>query len=264
MRFDPTAHIVRDRTDAVSPADYAKSPPTAFLTHAVHLLDAVNHCERNFPKKPAKTTEFTKASSDSLHQLCTSTYGSLMSQFETFQHHLLAGLFEASRHVPEITTKSLEKQLKAEVPLSLVAAYRGAPAATGILLAESLGSWHDPERVNGYFKAFVNRDLFSNDAQRELQTLWQIRHTIVHTSGWLSASDSQKVEALRPFTGSAIVLGVPFIRATIQWLHRELKTSVEAYGVAFLARLPASVVAPERTVVEDLFKVESPRSSYFP
>lgn len=261
MKYSPTTHLVRTVDAPVSPTEYSKSPTTAFLTHAAHLLDAVAHCEKHFPKK--KDGTFTKASSDSLHQLCTSTFASMMSQFETFQKHLFAGSFEASRHIKVLTAKSLAKSLDKPIPIEMIASYRGEPTAIGLLVAESLPGWHDPERVNNYMRAFVAFDLYSNSMQGNLKALWQVRHTIVHTSGWLSKPDAQKVPELGSFADSAIVLGVPYVRATIMWFHRELKQCVEGYGKEFRKLPPADLNPADFVIIQQLFEVKSSRQSYF-
>lgn len=262
MRFDPTRHIHADKGDAVTPSDYIQSPAKAFLTHASHLADGLNMCERKFQKK--KDGTFHKDADDSIHRLCTATFGSLMSQFETFQKYLFAGMFEWSRAIPTLKVKHLQDRLKTQIEIKNAASYRGQSAVIGVLVANSLNSWHDPAVVNGYLKAFVpGNDLYDNEAQSTLRVLWQVRHTVVHTSGWLSASDAHKVDGLASLADKPLVLGVPFVRSSIQWMHRYLKTGMTPLQAAFEGQVDPSTPAAHKDAIKALFLVDSPRKSYF-
>lgn len=95
--------------------------------------------------------------------------------------------------------KAIGKERKLEVDLVRLAAHRSEGVApVGMLIADSMRGWHDPEAVNGMFRAFGSgTDLFSRDDCERLAVLWQFRHSIVHTGGTLTQPDAQKVEAIK-------------------------------------------------------------------
>ena len=172
------------------PAD-SSQPAVAFLYEVIEISDAIRHCVHNFPRR--KSGEFTAASTDSLWGLCAAAHASLMSQLESYQKALFAGLFEASRLNDEFKFELFERQLSkwnASIQLERLQNYRGDMASIGLVLADSLNGWHDPARVNSYFRAIVTSwDLFSTEDTSELAVLWQIRHSIVHTGGRLTRGD---------------------------------------------------------------------------
>jgi hypothetical protein len=245
--------------------DYARAPAAAFLRETVHITDAINQCRRNFKRK--NTEEFNKDSQDSIYRLGAAALSSLMSHFETFQRSLFAGAVEATRFIPgfdiERCCQRLQKDSALSIDLARISGYRGQPAPIGQLMADNLSSWHDPARVNAYFGAVIHDyTFFANDAARELRILWQLRHAVVHTGGWLTMPDAQKLSQLADLAGQPILLNENFIEAAARRLHRIVGPATSGFGAKFLERLSGPLSRDDREVVETLFAVISPRQNW--
>ena len=248
--------------------DYSRAPGTMFLTQALHLSDAINYCHRHFPKKRVRTDEFRKDGQDSLYRLSAATLASIMSHFEIFQRSLFAGLIEISRLMPNFSmgraVKSLTKQTRLEIDLESLGAYRGASAQVGRLIADNLSGWHNPTAVNCYFHSIVpSVELYSRKHRTFLEVLWQVRHSIVHTGGWLSVPDAQKVEELADYGGQPILLGRGAVASVVRRMHPLVKESVGRLEVASRALLARNLQEEEEQEVADLFAVRSSRKSWF-
>jgi hypothetical protein len=244
---------------------YSREPAVAFLREAVHISDAINQCRRRFQRR--NDDSFNKDSQDSIYRLGAAALSSMMSHFETYQRLLFAGMVEASRFIIGFDLarfcKVLEKDAALELDLGRISAYRGQPTPIGRLLADNLTGWHSPATVNAYFKAIVHDYQFvSNEDGEELTILWQLRHSVVHTGGWLTEPDAQKVPALADLQGRPILLHERFIEIAARRLHTIVNRSTGGLGKKFKARLPADLENPGRREVNRLFKVQSPRSSW--
>lgn len=247
-------------------ADYAEGPATAFLTEVVHLSDAINQCRRLFTK--TRRGDYTKDSQDSLYRLNAATLASVMSHFETYQRFLFAGLIEATRLAPGFSVdkvcRSLAKDSGLQIDPVRVSAYRGQPAPIGQLIADNLAGWQDPTRVNDHFRAVIAKLQFYSKKESEiLQVLWQMRHSIVHTAGWITQPDSQKVKELNPFGNSALLLGGRFIEVVGRRLHPVVRDSVGRLSRKFASLLTDDLDPEETAEVTSLFSVKSPRRSWF-
>jgi hypothetical protein len=245
--------------------DYLERPATAFLKQAVHIGDAVNQCRRRFQRKG--DTSFNKDSQDSIYRLGAAALSSLMSHFETFERSLFAGLLEATRFIPTFDVsdccKKLQRDSSLAVDLTRLVAYRGRPAPIGQLLADNLAAWHSPETVNSHFRAVVSDfQFFSKADSEELLVLWQLRHSAVHTGGWLTHADAQKHSALAALADRAILLNENFVEAVARRLHQIVKRSTGGIGTKFKAKLPPGLSVKDRKGVDLLFEVKSPRMSW--
>ena len=126
-----------------------------------------------------------------------------------FEKSVFLSSFVESTFFKETLDKSMDK---VEIPFSQLSSYRNSPVSTGLIIANSLGSWHNPKVVNNYFKAFGLRiNAFSNDDIVDLKALWQLRHSIVHNGATITKADAQKVEQLKEFGDQKIVLSNKFI-----------------------------------------------------
>jgi len=245
--------------------DYTLSPASAFLSEAVHTADAVNQCKRKFSKK--QDGNYTKDSKDSLFRIGAAALSSIMGYFETFERLLFAGSVEAMRFIPTFNTaqfcKKLEKDFSLTVGLSHLVALRGESVPIGRLISDNLSGWHNPERVSGYFGAILpDIEFFSKRDARELEVLWQLRHSIVHTGGWLTHADAQKVSGLSVLAGRPILLSETFTEAVARRLHGVVKRSTQRFGNRFSERLGNDLAQGDRDSVKALFTVESPRQSW--
>ncbi len=141
----------------------------------------------------------TKDSEGSLRQISLAILGTLMGHFETFEKALFAGLVERSVLFPTFDLdkflKHFDKHAGGDViiaPTRLLA-FRATSAPVGFIIADSLTAWHNPARVNSFFKAFgVQKDFFGTQEVSDLEVLWQLRHSIVHTGAWLNTARCTK------------------------------------------------------------------------
>ncbi len=247
--------------------DYAERPAVAFLREAVHISDAINQCRRRFQRKG--DDELNKDSQDSLYRLGAAALSSLMGQFETFQRSLFAGMMEATRFITGFDIDAccgrLTKDGIASLELHRVSAYRGQPAPVGQMIADNLPGWHNPKQVNAYFGALVPDYQFISKANgNHLAVLWQLRHAVVHTGGWLTRPDSQKIPELSRLASRPILLNEKFVEAAARRLHGIVGESTRGLGAKFIPKVPNSVPAVYRGQVRRLFEVVSPRNAWLP
>ena len=242
--------------------DYVNSPATAFLKYTVEAKDAVNHCHQHFQKK--KDGTFSKAALDSLQHILSAFLPAIMGHFETYQRYLFAGVFERSSLLQDFRVDDFFRQLKKEtssleIDPVMMSAYRGFSASAGILLADSLSGWHNPEKVNRYFDAFgFNVQFFSNDDCRRLRTLWQLRHSIVHTGGTITIPDAQKVKDLSAFGDNPIVFDNQFVFEVSRKMHPLVGNATDRIAQGFKKNMLVDVPRDENNAVENLFEVKVP------
>lgn len=238
-----------------------QKPASALLRRLSGQWDAINHCKNKFPRKVSR--EYTSASLDSLHVACVAVFATMMSELETFQRVLYAGCYEYSIHLaafePDQAFKNLDKK---ELSPRLLAGYRGAHASVGRLVADSLGNWHDPAAVNCAFHGFAKWQLYDAVAIEDLKLMWQLRHSIVHTGGWITRPDSQKLSAISGLADHPITVGFPFIDSATRRLYRTISACVSNYGHAYIGRLAPATPAPTRAEIDDLFSVSGPRNAW--
>lgn len=244
---------------------YARSPAAAFLAQAVHLSNATEYCTRTFARK--KDGTFTKDAQDTIYRISSATLASLMGHFETYQHFLFAGLLETTRLMSAFEIDSciadLKKHGNLAVDLVRVSAFRGQPTPIGQIMADNLNGWHYPQKVNSYFKAVVpNHDFYTKKEVRELKVLWQLRHSTVHTAGWLTQPDSQKVEALSGHGNREIRLNYQFVPAVARRFHSVVSRSVRALEKKVRNSLDDALMDIETEEIDNLFLVDSPRKAW--
>ena len=240
--------------------EYKKSPATAFLRYAVDAKDAANRCQNWFPKKGDGT--FAKQSLSSLRHILAALLPAIMGHFETYERYLFAGVFDYSTLLKDFDIEDFFKALGREHTITIdpvsLSAYRGFGATTGILLADNLAGWHNPERVSRYFKAFgFDTEFFSNDDCRRLNVLWQLRHSIVHTGASITLPDAQRVPELGGFGGMPVVFEKNFILEVSRKLHPMVRDATARIENAFRGRLVDSVTPEERERIDKLFLVKS-------
>ncbi|MCG6318460.1 HEPN domain-containing protein [Vibrio alginolyticus] len=250
----------------VSHKEYLRAPAVAFLKFTIESKNSINHCIRHFPKKNDGT--YTKDSIDSLHYLVLATLPTLMGHFETYQRYLFAGMFDMSVLLKSFNTQQFFKSLSEQTNITLdwqrLAAHRGIGATSiGTVLADSMSGWHDPKRVNSYFAAFkLNYNAYGNTEQEKLLTLWQLRHSIVHTGGTLSLADAQKVKSLRKHGGSQIVFEQNFTFEVARKMHPIVQKTTEGLGEAYKRKLRDDLTNDQIKLVDDFFEVKSSTPSW--
>lgn len=219
--------------------DYLDCPATTFLIYVNDAYDAFQHCRNKFTKlKDGKS--FNKDSLESLRHISSALFATVMGHFETYQKSLFAGLVDRSAtftsfNIENFLTnlKKAAKDRELQINASRMLSLRGAPAQVGYVVADSIGSWQNPERVNAYFKSFgFPRPIFPNDTLSEIVTFWQLRHSIVHTGAWLTKPDAQKIPNLADFADGAII----FDPAMINWFCRKIHQVVRVTNEELLTQ----------------------------
>lgn len=257
-------YLVDAAVHSTSLDSYAANPAGTFLIYVCDAYDAFHHCENKFTKK--KDGDYNKDSNDSLRHLSCAIVGALMGHFETYQKALFSGLVELSAHFPKFDagefTKYFAKNCGGDINVQVgrLLALRGANTQVGYVIADSLNGWHNPSRVNSFFKALgIKKDAFTKDQISDLEVLWQLRHSIVHTGAWLSLPDSQKVSRLNDWGNKPIVLEHAFVNALCRKLHKIVGRTglvLLAEGTALLGSNPDIHVAAN---LKAFLKVSSPK-----
>jgi hypothetical protein len=223
--------------------DYLDCPATTFLIYVNDAYDAFQHCRNKFTKlKDGKT--FNKDSRESLQHISSALFATIMGHFETYQKSLFAGLIDRSATFEAFNIDDFLKNLKKaagdrelQINSSRMLSLRGAPAQIGYVVADSIGGWQDPNRVNAYFKSFnFKRPVFSNDILSEILTFWQLRHSIVHTGAWLTKPDAQKVAQLSKLADKPII----FQEGMINWFSRKIHQIVKNVNSELLDQAKAA------------------------
>lgn len=247
--------------------EYLKQPATAFLRYIVASKNAANQCLRNFPKK--QNGEYDKASIASIRQINAGLLASIMGNFETFQRYLFANIFEYSIYLNKFDLpafiKRIEKttSLSSQVKLERIFAYRDKYVNVGIILADGLPNWHSPSKVNEYFAAFAlaqngkSTQFYSNENIRDLEILWQLRHSIVHTAGTISIPDSQKLAALSEYGDKMIMLDSKFILELSRRFHPLVYSAVKRLENVYMCNLKTDLLSTIQQQISNTFEVKS-------
>lgn len=221
--------------------DYATAPCEVFLSEIYSIYSSVKLCADHLPPT-------NKLTENALTQISIAALGTIMGQFELYQRFTFSAAFELTRYISsfnlESSIKTLEKDAGLQLDIAHLCAYRGQPAPIGQLIADSLMSWHSPEKVNLYVRA-IARDLafYSNDDIRIIKALWQIRHSMVHTGGWLTLPDAQKNVDFSGQGGKAIFFEDDFTEALVKALFKISISATRRLSVSLEAAIPADVAA---------------------
>lgn len=216
-------YIIRTDSTHVSQEEYSISPATAFLRYAVDAKDAVKACIDSFKKEKGKKI-YTTPAIHSLQTISSALLPSIIGHFEMYQKYLFSGIFELTSYYENFDIdkffKNINKETNLAIDLKLLSSYRGVRAPVGLVIADCLHSWHDPNKVNSYFQCFGGRQqVYSNNDIEKLKILWQLRHSIVHTAGTITIPDSHKLPELRAFGGKNIVFDKNFINEVARKIH---------------------------------------------
>ena len=259
----PETYLTARAGTAFSLADYTAKPAVSFLTQVVEAKNSFDYCKRKFEVGGALTPE----AKDNLQQVTGPLFAATMGHFETFQKCFFAGLFDSTRLLENWSPESWMKSVGTGIDFSAarLMAYRGQGAQIGLLFADALRNWHSPEAVNSFYKCFGSGcDLFDAHEVADLEVLWQIRHTLVHTGGWLTLPDAQKVKRLSGKGDSALAFNEKFMLAFTRLMHRVVKSAVGRIETKLRPRLRTDLDASEKQEFDDLVKVDSPSPSFFP
>lgn len=245
----------------ISHDDYVESPSTAFLKYCNHAKNAIINCQNNFAKNDDGS--YNKKAHASLQRIVTAMLPALMGHFETYQRYLFAGVFDHSIYLNNFKPDKLFQELKSRANINLsidpvrLSAYRGVAAPVGLMLADSLHGWHDPKKVNDFFKCFdFKTDFFTSDDIDRLSILWQLRHSIVHTGGSITIPDSKKAKGLESFAGIRIVFEDDFIKEVARKMHPLVRDSTGRIDSAFRAKQQSSLTPEISQRLDKLFQVK--------
>lgn len=252
-------------TSNVSYEGYLINPGTEFLKYVVDANDAVEYCQNNFKKNADGS--YNKDSNINLKNISAAMLPAIMGHFETFQITTFALLFEFSRFINGFSEKEFFSKLtKSNVQIDLIrlAAFRGQNASVGLLLADNLKDWHNPHKVNEYFSSFDLNNQFYNKSQiTNLQILWQLRHSIVHTGGWLTRPDAQKIKQLNIYANKPLLFNDSFIREVARKIHPIIKDVMKRLQTAFENKIILSnIPKEEKDKIDKYFKIESRYNSW--
>lgn len=247
-----------------------ESPGTTFLREVVELCDSVNHCLRSFSRK--KNGALTKDSADSYSRIANSTFALVMSHFETFQRRQFSDLIEwrfmYECHSESDLARALEKiGCRVTILRTLAGGNAYGDADSGDVIADSMPGWHDPSRVNTYFRAVLPTHCFYSDsACKELRLLWQLRHSIVHCGSVITPGDALKVRALSRYRSRVLQFDEKFFSV----LGRRLHILTQAILDPLISHIEPLLIKDDLDTDEDIEHIlgliagyESPRISWF-
>lgn len=238
------------------------TPATTFLKEVTQICDAINHCVRNFPRK--KNNAFTTASAASFQRLSMSSFALLLSHFEIFQKSQFAEIINAIDFMRAFDDIKLVNDLKKEgctLSLQRILAGRGDPREPGQIIADAMPGWHDPGKVNAYFKILFPVDIYSKNIISELQLMWQLRHSIVHTGGVISQEDAIKAPLLRGLGERKLEFTDDFIVASGRRLHIIVRLATTQLENAVRKAIDPTLEEPE-SLIESIVGCDSPRRSW--
>ncbi|MDB9546850.1 hypothetical protein [Dolichospermum circinale] len=253
--------------------DYIACPASAFLKFCMNAKDSIEYCKNKFsypdPQSPEAYKKLTKESHVMIQIFLNSILASLMGHFETYQKYLFAGVFERSVYLEIFDTdkffRTVDSRYKdndgvVQIGSNHLLAYRGEDSAsTGVILADTLKGWHKPKEVNKYMaEAFgFKTSFYSCEDIKDLQCLWQLRHSIVHTAGTITKPDALKVTELSNFSGKNIVLTNKFIYELSKRMHSLVKGSNNRLQNKFMENIRDDISEFEKENIIAFFKVDS-------
>lgn len=202
-------------------------PAQAFLTEAVNICESLRCCTENFPR--LNSGEFNPEAESAFQVVAASAFALLMSHFETYQKRQVAVLINHFYDFNSSDEKTLNEKFQKDVSITVSSLLSeiGEPREPGYIIADCLRSWQNPEKVNSYFQIlFKELSFYSNDDVMALKFLWQIRHSISHSSGIVTRPDSIKIKALRQYRDKKLRFQENFILETTKYFHSMLQKSL--------------------------------------
>lgn len=259
------SYLVNTAAHKTSLSAYEACPAETFLTYVCDAYDSYAHCLNKFTKKADGT--YNKDSEDSLRHIACAILGTTMGHFETYQRFLFSGILERSTNFPEFDVekflKHFDKYCGGEVFVSpgRLLAFRELDAPVGFVFADSLSGWHNPRRVNAFFKALgITQDVFSAAEISDLEVLWQLRPTVVHTGAWLTVPDAKKVKRLSSWQNKPIVFESTFVNAMSRRLHKLVKAANARVLADCIKLLGSTPTADVMQSLNEFLAVKSPKN----
>ena len=91
----------------------------------------------------------------------------------------------------------------------------------------------------------------------KIKTLWQLRHSIVHTGGTLTLADAQKVKSLKTSGGKNIAFEKQFIFEVARKFHPIIEKATKGLGDKFKERLSPNIEKEDMEKINNFFEVKS-------
>lgn len=242
--------------------EYDDSPGTALLKYLVGAKNAIENVKRAIRSKGRKKS-LQEVNIHHIDEIIVSMLPAIMGHFETYQRHLFAGMFNYSIYLKSFDLRKFLKNFdNFSINLEKLSAYRGEKIPNvGILLADSINGWHDPQKVISYFCAFgLKVNIYDNEFKENLEILWQLRHSIVHTGGTLTTTDAQKNSNLSSSYKNGvrqIIFKEQFISEITRRFHPFIRNSTKMIGDAFLKDLKDTTPIEIKANINKFFHVSS-------
>lgn len=229
------SHFKERVTDLLPPKEcsYAglhmeEQPAKVFLKSAVSICESLQCCSDSFPR--LDTGQFTLEGESAFQVVAASAFALLMSNFETYQKRQVATLINHFYDFKISDEQALNDKLKKEgvnITVSSLLAEIGEPREPGYIICDCLHGWQSPEKVNKYFQIlFGELSFYSKDDTDALKFLWQIRHSISHSSCIVTRPDSIKLKVLRQYRDRKLKFPENLIQETTKYFHSMLQKSL--------------------------------------
>jgi len=241
--------------------EFLKQPATAFLSFVLDAKDAIEECKTRFTKLP--NYHLTRDSYSKIQNIINSTLASIMGYFETYEKHTFARIFELTTYfhsfnATKFFSKICDDRYVFPTKINNLLAYRSSPTSVGLIVADCLSGWHNPNKVNEYFKAYWNNTaIFTSEDVNDLELLWQFRHSIVHTAGTITMPDAQKNPKLREFGNRDIIFTNKFIYELSKRFHNMVYNANARIETKLNQSISGDVPQEEKQKMLNYFAVKS-------
>lgn len=194
-----------------------KSHATAFLENLLQIRDAASKATQN---------------TESMQIWLCSLYSYAMGQFELYIRRQFTEVLNTSTFFNSYDSTGIAERLRKAgcVPtIESILVDSANEWEPGWLISEAMPGWHDPEKVNQYFRVlFPDFCLYSIEQSERIRLMWQIRHLIVHTGGTITRYDARKNRLLHRLGDKKLHLSETSIDSLAHWLNAIVIDSTES------------------------------------
>lgn len=224
---------------------------------AVTLFQEIEKIERSIAFwKDVENNGSQELRDSSMQSILVSSFAFLMGHFETYQKAQIAALINSKdfyEFYDDMTISKGFEKLGCNITIQNIICETLDPREPGHIIVDCLPGWHDPEKVNQYFKPLLkNFDFYSSSDIDELKFLWQLRHSIVHSSGVVTRVDSIKSKRMRGFRDKKLSFHDDFIQEVTDCLYDILSSALDRLNIE-LAKL--YICSEDELVDVDFIKI---------
>lgn len=195
---------------------FGKSHATVFLEKLFKIKEAASKASRD---------------AESMQIWLCSLYSYTMGQFELYVRRQFIEVLNVSVFFKSYDSTSIAEKLRKVGCMPTIESILVDSAnewEPGWLISEAMPGWHDPEKVNQYFRVlFPDFCLYSNEQAERIRLTWQIRHSIIHTGGLITRFDARKHRLLHRFGDKKLHLSEKSIDNLVYWLDGIVVDSTE-------------------------------------